>query len=64
MRVEAIREREHSLSLSAAQLRSALQLLDKIAAQVDLALYQLEQELDLEKARGDLVQIERNAELQ
>lgn len=64
VRVEAIREREHSLSLSAAQLRSALQLLDKIAAQVDLALYQLEQELDLEKARGDLVQIERNAELQ
>ena len=64
MRVEALREREHSLSLSAAQLRSALQLLDKIAAQVDLALYQLEQELDLEKARGDLVQIERNAELQ
>jgi len=64
VRVEALREREHSLSLSAAQLRSALQLLDKIAAQVDLALYQLEQELDLEKARGDLVQIERNAELQ
>jgi len=58
VRVEAIRKREHSLSLSAAQLRSALQLLDKIAAQVDLALYQLEQELDLEKARGDLVQIE------
>jgi hypothetical protein len=70
VRVEAIREREHSLSLAAAQLRSALQLLDKveapphIAAQLDLALYQLEQELDLEKARGDLVQIERNAELQ
>ena len=70
MRVQAIQERKLSLSLAAAQLRSALQLLDQgeapphIAAQVDLALYQLEQELDLEKARGDLVQIERNAELQ
>ena len=70
MRVQAIQERKLSLSLAAAQLRSALQLLDKveaaphIAVQVDLALYQLEQELDSEKARGDLVQIERNAELQ
>ena len=70
MRVQAIQEREHSLSLAAAQLRSALQLLDQveapphIAAQIDLALSQLEQELDSEKARGDLVQIERNAEPQ
>ena len=70
MRVQAIQERKLSLSLAAAQLRSALQLLDQseapphIAAQVDLALYQLEQELDPEKASGDLVQIERNAEPQ
>lgn len=70
MRVQAIQERKHSLSLAAAQLRSTLQLLDQgeapphIAAQVDLALYQLEQELDPEKASGDLVQIERNAEPQ
>jgi len=70
VRVEAIQERDHSLGLAAAHLRSALELLDEvdapphIAAQVDLALHQLEQELDLKRAHGDLVQIERNAEPQ
>jgi len=70
VRVEAIQERDHSLGLAAAHLRSALELLDEveapphIAAQVDLALHQLEQELDPNRAHGDLVQIERNAEPQ
>ena len=70
MRVDAIQEREHWLELAADKLRSALELLDRgeapphIAAQVDLALYQLERVLDPGKECADLIQIERNAEPQ
>lgn len=52
VRVETIEDREHWLGLAAVQLRAALELLDRvdapphIAAQVDLALHQLEQIVD------------------
>jgi hypothetical protein len=70
VRVESIEESDHWLGVAATQLQSALELLDRhdapphIAAQVDLALHQLQQLLDSGNAGAEIRQIERNAEPQ
>jgi hypothetical protein len=70
VRVKTIEDRERCLGLAGTRLRSALELLDRaeapphIAAQIDLALHQLEQLLDAPVAGTMGLQIERKADPQ